>query len=70
MKPTIAMSCLLSIALLATTSSGYTQNREALGKDDPGVDVAVVIATKANLRGAQVMILQSKSRTIRIVSCT
>ena len=50
MKPTIAMSWLLSIALLTLTSSVYTQNREEPGENDPGVDVAVVIATKANLR--------------------
>jgi len=52
MKPTIVMSSLLSIALLTISSSGYTQSREGLGENDPGVDVAVVIATKANLRDA------------------
>jgi uncharacterized protein YgiM (DUF1202 family) len=52
MKPTIVMSSLLSIALLTISSSGYPQSLEGPGENDPGVDVAVVIATKANLRDA------------------
>jgi len=50
MKPTTAIACLLTFIIFTLSPTGYTQNRRDASEEDPGVDIAVVIATRANLR--------------------
>src|SRR6266849_4899053 len=49
MKPTAIVS-LLTLIIVTQSTVGYTQNRRQSNEEDPGVDVAIVIATRANLR--------------------
>lgn len=52
MKPTTAITWLLTLIILTLSPRGYAQNRQDATDEDPGVDVAVVISIRANLRGA------------------
>ena len=50
MKPTPAIAWLLALIIFTLTPTGFAQERRETTEEDPGVDVAVVIVTKANLR--------------------
>ncbi len=45
-----AFASLLTLIIVTQSTVGYTQDRRQSNEEDPGVDVAVVIATRANLR--------------------
>ena len=50
MKPTPAIAWLLALIIFTLTPTGFAQERRETTEEDPGVDVAVIIVTKANLR--------------------
>lgn len=50
MKPTIIIVCLLSLIIPTLSARGYQPDLKEASQEDPGVDVALVIATRANLR--------------------
>lgn len=50
MTPTIAIACLLGLMIPTVSARGYRPDRIGSSQEDPGVDLAVVIATRANLR--------------------
>lgn len=50
MRPTIVIDCLFILIIVAHSAVGYSQGRRESTEQDPGIDVAVVVVTRANLR--------------------
>src|SRR6266478_8072058 len=50
MKAPMRFLSLLILTVLSICSNGYAQDRGERGDEDPGIDVAIVISIRANLR--------------------
>ena len=50
MKAPVRFLSLLILTVFSIFSNGYAQDRGERGDEDPGIDVAVVISIRANLR--------------------